>query len=109
MASERTKNDPYVIAGGPAISNPSFFEPFLDAVFIGEADDVIGELVRFLAKAKQQCADRRETLSELAKVFPGIYVPALRNTAKEHHVIRESIFYPTKFIVPNVEAVQNVQ
>jgi len=78
----------------------------LDAVFIGEADDVIDELVRFLAKAKQQCADRRETLSELAKVFPGIYVPALRNTAKEHHVIRESIFYPTKFIVPNVEAVQ---
>jgi len=45
-------------------------------------------------------------LSELAKVFPGIYVPALRNTAKEHHVIRENIFYPTKFIVPNVEAVQ---
>ena len=106
MSSERTNNDPYVIAGGPAISNPSFFEPFLDGVFIGEADDVIDELVRFLAKAKQQCADRRETLSELAKVFPGIYVPALRNTAKEHHVIRENIFYPTKFIVPNVEAVQ---
>jgi len=41
---------------------PVFLEPFLDAVFIGEADDVIDELVRFLAKAKQQCADRRNVV-----------------------------------------------
>jgi len=106
LASERTEDDPYVIAGGPAISNPSFFEPFLDAVFIGEADDIIVDLVTFLAKAKQEHADRNNTLSQLAQRFPGIYVPALRNSPEEHHVLRENIFYPTKFIVPNVEAVQ---
>jgi len=105
LAAQRTWNDPYVIAGGPAISNPSFFEPFLDAVFIGEADDIIVDLLRFLAKAKQEHADRNDTLFELQK-FPGVYVPTLRNQTEEHHVLRDNIFHPTKFIVPNVEAVQ---
>ncbi|WP_018962476.1 radical SAM protein [Coprothermobacter platensis] len=106
FSNERTPDDPYIIAGGPAISNPAFFEPFLDAIFIGEADDIIVDLVRFLSEARQKHANREETLQRLTTLFDGIYVPSLKNSVKEHHVLREDIYYPERFLVPNVEAVQ---
>ncbi|NPV88139.1 radical SAM protein [Coprothermobacteraceae bacterium] len=104
-ADQRAPSDPYVIAGGPAISNPSYMEPFFDAVFIGEADDKLIEITRMLAEARRLRANRMQTLEDLTRV-EGIYVPALRNEVQEHHVLSRHMFYPTKLIVPNVEAVQ---
>ena len=36
--SERGADDPVVIAGGPAVSNPLPYSPFIDAFWIGEAE-----------------------------------------------------------------------
>ena len=38
LSEERGKEDPIVIAGGPAVTNPKPLSPFLDAVYIGEAE-----------------------------------------------------------------------
>jgi len=36
MGKERNETHPLIIAGGPAVTNPAPFSPFIDAIFIGE-------------------------------------------------------------------------
>ncbi len=64
-ASDRRNNDPIVIAGGSAVTNPAPFSMFLDGVFIGEAE---GEWFRLsLAMSEMKCkgASRAELLQFL--------------------------------------------
>ena len=49
--SERSDSDPVVIAGGPAITNPMPFADCIDAVFIGEAEAVLPDIIGKLAEA----------------------------------------------------------
>ena len=72
-AGERDSRDPLVIAGGPvATFNPEVLAPFVDLFVIGEAEEVIPELVEALGK--HQGADRLKLLEGLAEVH-GVYVP----------------------------------
>jgi hypothetical protein len=47
---QRSEEHPVIIAGGPAVSNPLPFSPFIDAFWIGEAEagffDLAGELAK---------------------------------------------------------------
>ena len=72
-AAERGPADPLVIAGGPtATFNPEVLAPFVDAFVIGEAEEVLPEVVDLLAEG---CAgDREELLLKLAHV-DGVYAP----------------------------------
>ena len=47
--NDRSAAAPLVIAGGPALINPLPLAPFLDGVFIGEAEGVLPEIVSALA------------------------------------------------------------
>lgn len=47
-SSERSAKDPIILAGGPAISNPESMADFLDAVVIGDGEDVIIEIKNVL-------------------------------------------------------------
>ncbi len=67
LKSERTENDPIVIAGGCGATNPAPFSTFFDAIFIGEAEGGMFELIEKLALMKKNGATRSEILSELAK------------------------------------------
>ncbi len=71
-ADERTERHPYVIAGGPlTFSNPLPLAPFVDAVVLGEAEELLAPLlaVLFGGLARPQALD---ALAEL----PGIWVPS---------------------------------
>ena len=63
---KRGEKDPIIIAGGPAITNPLPFAEFLDAVWIGEAEEGFTELMLRLAKLKSNGATRIEKLKALA-------------------------------------------
>ncbi|HPG96861.1 MAG TPA: TIGR03960 family B12-binding radical SAM protein, partial [Rectinema sp.] len=63
---KRGEKDPIIIAGGPAITNPLPFAQFLDAVWIGEAEEGFTELMLRLAKLKSNGATRIEKLKALA-------------------------------------------
>ncbi len=63
FADRRSGSDPIVIAGGPAITNPAPFGPFLDAVIIGEAEPVVRELFPRLVSAKRRGAAREDLLA----------------------------------------------
>jgi hypothetical protein len=70
-ADERGHGAPLVIAGGPlTFSNPLPLAPFVDAIVMGEAEDVIGPVVQ----ACHEAADREAALAALAQL-PHVFVP----------------------------------
>jgi radical SAM superfamily enzyme YgiQ (UPF0313 family) len=78
---ERTNEHPIVIAGGPAVSNPAAFSPFVDAFWIGEAEDGFFELVSELAEMKES-GKGRGALLERISAHPNIYVKGKKKTLR---------------------------
>ncbi|MBN2656511.1 MAG: TIGR03960 family B12-binding radical SAM protein [Spirochaetales bacterium] len=59
----RGDHDPLIIAGGPAVTNPLPFAPFIDAIFIGEGEEQIASLFPRLVEIKQKGGRRSELLA----------------------------------------------
>jgi radical SAM family uncharacterized protein len=86
--AERAEDDPLVIAGGSIVLNSEPFADFVDAVVLGEGEDVIVEindLLQTLGWYRRTDApggewhrqvDRSTVLHALARI-PGVYVPSL--------------------------------
>jgi radical SAM family uncharacterized protein len=76
-ASARTHEDPIVIAGGHCTYNPEPLADFLDAVVLGEGEEVVSEITDAVAQWKEtpeDQRDRKELLKALAHI-DGVYVP----------------------------------
>ncbi|MBI2896388.1 MAG: radical SAM protein [Deltaproteobacteria bacterium] len=72
LAAERGPNDPLVLAGGPlTFSNPLPLGPFVDAVILGEAEDLVGPTLDALLGA----SSRREALDALERL-PSTWIPS---------------------------------
>lgn len=66
---------PLIIAGGTAITlNPEPVADFLDACVIGEAEELLPELMSVVQEAKHAGHSREELLYRLAQI-EGVYVP----------------------------------
>lgn len=104
-ASERDRDLPIVIAGGPGAFNPEPLAPFIDLFVIGEGEEVILELVDTYQQWRDASGTKEQLLKELNKI-PGIYVPSLTgiNGTKctKKRVIQDldSAPYPVSPIVP---------
>ena len=86
-ASERTKEHPIVIGGGPCAYNPEPLAPFFDLFYIGEGETAYYELMDRYKENKKRGGSRKEFL-EMAAEVPGIYVPAFYDvTYKEDGTI----------------------
>ena len=72
--AERDKRHPLVIAGGHAAFNPEPLAPFLDAVAIGEGEEVMLEILAALAELPEN-ASREQKIESLADL-EGIYIPS---------------------------------
>ncbi len=113
-AAERGEDDPIVIAGGPAISNPHPFALFLDAAYIGEAEAAFYDVVAELAALKKAGAGRAELLARLSKEsavwMPARQAPALAPGKKAFRAIYNGFsgtVYDTARPIPVVKAVQD--
>ncbi len=73
-ASDRTEDDPIVLAGGHAAFNPEPIADFIDAAVLGDGEQAVLEITEILKRAKRHNLDRHDTLLELAKTG-GVYVP----------------------------------
>jgi radical SAM superfamily enzyme YgiQ (UPF0313 family) len=72
LAKHRDARHPVVIAGGPlTFSNPAPLAPFCDVIVLGEADDLIAEVIGEAEAAGWQ----RERLIAALAGRPGYYVP----------------------------------
>jgi len=126
FAADRTVTHPLVIAGGHAMLNPEPMAPFLDAVVIGEGEEVIHEIISTVIFWKKSSASRSELLLDLSRItgvyVPGFYEPEFDRTGlytglKTLHpeapaCIQKRILGKlpapiTDFIVPSIDVVQN--
>ncbi len=72
-SAERDSHHPLVIAGGPCAFNPEPIAPFLDAVVLGDGEEVVLDIAD--AYAAWDRKDRGELLDRLAAI-DGVYVPS---------------------------------
>ncbi len=84
----RGEDDPLVICGGPCACNPEPIAPFMDAVLIGDGEEMTLELVRAVKRAKDEGRSKRELLKELSGMR-GVYVPSLKTA--ETKVVRRIV------------------
>ncbi len=78
-AEDRNEDDPIVIVGGHAAFNPEPLADFLDAVVLGEGEEVVGAITEVLARWKasgRPQGSRGDVLRELAGLH-GVYVPSM--------------------------------
>jgi radical SAM family uncharacterized protein/radical SAM-linked protein len=82
-AADRAPDAPLVLVGGPTASHPEPMAAFIDAAFLGEAEEQLAPLVLAWAAMRKQLAagqrTRADALAELASRF-SVYVPSLYET-----------------------------
>ena len=127
-ASERTREHPFVIGGGPCTYNPEPLADFFDLFYIGEGEVQYDALLDLYKEWKASDASREEFLKKAAQI-PGIYVPSLYEVSyKEDGTIDKMIplcpeapekvkkqlvldvtnsSYPEKPVVPFIKATQD--
>lgn len=79
-ANERSKDDPFVIGGGPCTYNPEPIADFLDIIYIGEGETVYDQLFDAYKEWKASGKSRREFLERAAHI-EGLYVPMFYNVS----------------------------
>jgi radical SAM superfamily enzyme YgiQ (UPF0313 family) len=105
-AADRGSGQPLVIVGGPCVSNPLPFSRFIDAFWIGEAEDAFFDLTKELLALKQSGASRDDLLTHI-KTHPSIWVPgkATARRAIDRHFSDRSPSAAV-FPVPHIKVVQ---
>ena len=76
-ASERRKQHPLVIAGGSCCLNPEPMAEFIDCFIIGEAEEVILEVIEIYKQHKLRGGIERATLLKTLSLIEGVYIPSL--------------------------------
>lgn len=74
--ADRGEDDPLVVCGGPCACNPEPIAPFMDAVMIGDGEEMIVDLVNAYRISKQ-LGETRVCLLERLSHIDGVYVPSL--------------------------------
>ncbi len=103
---DRSSNDPIVIGGGPALTNPAPFGEFFDAIYIGESEEALLEIVEIVRTGKRRQTSREDILQQLSTVS-AVWMPEKKEPA------RRSLWHGfdaarTNLIpVPNISVVQD--
>lgn len=110
LTHQRAESDPLIIAGGPCAFNAEPLADILDAVALGEGEEVTQEIISVLRERKLNNLSRQETLRRLALV-PGVYVPSFYDaeyngdeTLKALHTNTESFGVVKKRILSELTA-----
>ncbi len=74
-SEQRGDRDPFVLAGGPTATHPEPLAAFVDMFLVGEAEEVLPELLRTIGRLRRSGASRDQVLAEASR-HAGIYVPS---------------------------------
>lgn len=110
-SSERSEDDPVIIAGGPGSYNPKPVSEYIDAFIIGDGESIIIEILEIINNCKKNNYSRKKTL-EILSVLEGIYIPAIHDFAESIKVNKridevDHTDYPVNFPVPFSSAVHD--
>jgi len=104
MSKDRTSDFPLVIAGGNCTLNPEPIADFFDLFIIGEAEEVILEIVKICKRFKNKygsvCRRKEELLIELCQIA-GVYVPQFYHVEYSRDITVKE-FIPLKREAPSV-------
>lgn len=126
--TERSEEDPIIMAGGPCAYNPEPLADIVDFFSLGEGEEVLVEVMDKYRQKKANNWTKEQFLSEIAMI-EGIYVPAFYAvTYKDDQTIASfgpidskypaqikkriiedmnKAYYPTKFVVPYTDIVHD--
>lgn len=128
-SSERSEDEPIIMAGGPCAYNPEPLYDIVDFFEIGEGEEMMNDVLEVYAKHKANGkVNKKKFLREISKIG-GIYVPSLYDvTYNEDGTIKEfkpkyedvpakvkkrivndfdSVAFPDEMIVPYTEIVHD--
>jgi len=83
LSKERRDTDPIIIAGGSSIYNPEPLADFIDLFVIGDGEEIIVPLVRFIAERKRKQLSRSDILKSVQSDFRGLYIPLFYSTEQD--------------------------
>ncbi|KAB3531433.1 TIGR03960 family B12-binding radical SAM protein [Alkaliphilus serpentinus] len=128
FSKDRGEKHPYIIVGGPCAYNPEPIADFVDIVILGEAEEVLPEVLEVYEKYKGRHYKREDFLIEVSSI-QGVYIPSLYTveynldgTLKavkpkyegvpervQKRIIEDmdEVFYPDKIIVPFIDTVHD--
>lgn len=128
LSKDRNEEYPLVIGGGPCAYNPEPLADFFDMFYIGEGEISYDALFDLYKVHKKKGYKKFDFLIEASKI-PGIYVPELYNVEyNEDNTIKsfkpkyndipsvikkqvvedfDAVPYPTKPVVPYIQATQD--
>lgn len=90
---ERTKDDPFVCAGGPCAYNGEPIADIIDFFILGEGEEVNNEIMDVYADWKKSGGERDDYLERISKI-EGIYVPSFYDVVYNEN-------QTVKAVVPN--------
>jgi len=100
---KRRPPHPMVWVGGITTSmNPEPLARFADLFAVGEAEELLPELVELYREMRAKRATKEECLEEMARKIEGVYVPSLYRVTYDHRGLVRS-FVPKKDVPPRVK------
>ncbi len=126
-SDQRNEQDPLVIGGGSCAYNPEPMSAFFDLFVLGEAEEVLPEMLAELVRLKSENLERKEILTRLS-ALEGIYIPALYQPVYDKGVLKglkkldsrapvqiikkavadlDRVSYPTAPVVPYIQTVHD--
>jgi len=115
FSKDRDDRFPLIIAGGPLTFNPAPMADFLDAMVIGDGEEVILEICGLLlqwkeTKGKETRSNKEDILKSLSHL-EGVYVPSLHT---DGHKIRKRVvsdlnqtFFPSCPVIPYMKVIHD--
>ena len=80
LAKDRDASMPLIVCGGPCACNPEPVRAFMDAVLIGDGEELDAEVTEAVRRAKREGTSRAALLEELSHIR-GVLVPSLGGQA----------------------------
>ncbi len=106
--ADRDDNSPVVIAGGPCTVNPMPMVDFIDAFFVGDAEDVLPEALILMRDLIMTGKKRDEVLKGLS-ALEGFYVPGFSEKPVKRMYIKDldNAPFPVTPVVPYTQIVHD--
>ncbi|NCB00890.1 MAG: radical SAM protein, partial [Spirochaetia bacterium] len=107
-AINRREVDPIIICGGPAVTNPLPFSPFIDFTYIGEAENGLIEVLKVIKRMRKEGKGRTSIIEEL-KQFPMLYYSGKKFTSRsiDDNFSTKNDTTTHNFIMPHFKVAQD--
>jgi len=110
FSKDRDNTFPLVIAGGPLTLNPAPVADFIDALVLGDGEEVILEICDLTLRWKEARGKKEDILKSLSQL-EGVYIPCLHTEGQRirKRVVADlnQVFFPTCPIVPYMKVVHD--